>query len=169
MNLSVCHKDHGPVHPGAGHPISLWHNSGFEVQVAMTGQRGGVMVSKSLTIVLPPNAGQQWDDTNSMWEGGDWAAEGWPGGSEQPSGTQFEDFSPTLTVHSQDVGSHCQNHECLQLKPGIGWRHHPGPLRTSLEGGTSWWFRNSTSRGSMALWTAARGSVQHQAEPQSWS
>jgi hypothetical protein len=162
MNLRVCHKDHGWVHP-----VSLWHNGGYEVSVAITRQRRGGAQPYSSCLMLASNEMIPTRCERVV------ATVRWHTGSEQPSGTQFEDFSPRLTVHSQDVGSYltggtCQKSLCLQLKPGIDWRNHPGPLRTSHEGCTSWWFGNLVSRGSMDLWTAARGGVQHQAEPESW-
>jgi hypothetical protein len=63
------------IHPGAGHPMSLQHNSQWEAQCAATEPRRDAMVSWSQTTMIPPYAGQWQDDTNSMWEGGYCTAE----------------------------------------------------------------------------------------------
>jgi hypothetical protein len=48
--LGFCHQDHTQIHFGIGCPLSLWHNSGFEMPHAITEwRRSVVMVSWAQT------------------------------------------------------------------------------------------------------------------------
>jgi hypothetical protein len=61
------------------------------------------------------------------------------------------------------MGNNHQDHECEQLRPGTGWRHHPGPLQTSHLGSASQQFGTSNLGNSVTLLVTARSGVLCQA------
>lgn len=65
MNLSVCCKHHGQIHPRDGHCTSLWHGSRSEELCAITGPRIHVIIASLVTFL---HAGQWWGDTSMVWE-----------------------------------------------------------------------------------------------------